>query len=210
MKNKKRLLSHKEILPVDSNSGTALTIRFVKECISERSWTSKNLSIAVTSLRHLLAFAVLLSGFTSLACFGQTVTVRIINAGNGKPVAAHKILVSGIRGSSETPDEARRKLAAKHPSPDLTLLTDAQGRVQFDLPNAPPADFYVRAVLRSPVWDCSCLITVPTEKLMRKGLWIGPHDDSSVQPQPGEILLRIRPTALWQRVFWPFLVDLSF
>jgi hypothetical protein len=37
-----------------------------------------------------------------------------------------------------------------------------------------------------------------------------PHDDASIQPQPGEILFRIRPTALWVRMFWPFLVDRPF
>src|SRR5271156_1908724 len=74
----------------------------------------------------------------------------------------------------------------------------------------PPTNFFVRAVLRPPVWDCSCLVTVPTDELKRKGLWIGPHDDASIQPQPGEILFRIRPTALWVRVFWPLLVDRPF
>jgi hypothetical protein len=170
----------------------------------------RNLRIGLTSLRHALGLAVLLSGFVSFACFGQTVTVRIVNAGNGKPVAAQKILVTGIKGNGDTPDEARRKLIAKHTSPDVTLITDAQGRVRFDLPPAPPANFYVRAVLRPPVWDCSCLVTVPTEELMRKGLRVGPHDDASIQPQPGEILFRIRPTALLVRAFWPFLVDRPF
>ena len=170
----------------------------------------KNLSIGLASLRHALGLAVLLSGFVSFACFGQTVTVRIVNAGDGTPVAAQKVLVSGMNGNGDTPDEARRKLIAKHLSPDATLVTDAQGRVRFDLPTAPPANFYVRAVLRPPVWDCSCLVTVPTEELMRTGLWVGSHNDTSIQPQPGEILFRIRPTSLWVRVFWPFLVDRPF
>jgi len=170
----------------------------------------RNISIGLTILRHALGLAVLLSGFVSFTCFGQTVTVRIVNAENGKPVAAQKILVSGIEGNGDTPDEARRRLIAKHTSPDMTLVTDAQGRVRFDLPTVPPTNFFVRAVLRPPVWDCSCLVTVPTDELKRKGLWIGPHDDASIQPQPGEILFRIRPTALWVRVFWPFLVDRPF
>jgi len=170
----------------------------------------RNLSIGLTGHRHVLGLVVLLSGFVSYACFGQTVTVRIINAGNGKPVAAQKILVAGIKGDGDTRDEARQKLIAKHTSPDLTLVTDAEGRVRFDLPTAPPASFYVRAVLRPPVWDCSCLVTVQTEELMRKGLWVGPRDDTSTQPQPGEILFRIRPTAGWVRVFWPLLVDRPF
>ena len=113
--------------------------------------TMKNLSIGLASLRHALGLAVLLSGFVSFACFGQTVTVRIVNAGDGTPVAAQKVLVSGVNGNGDTPDEARRKLIAKHLSPDATLVTDAQGRVRFDLPTAPPANFYVRAVLRPPV-----------------------------------------------------------
>jgi hypothetical protein len=170
----------------------------------------RNSSIGLMSLRHVLGLAFFLSGFVSCVCFGQTVTVRIVNAADGKPVAAQKILVSGTKGNGDTPDEARRKLIAKHTSPDETLVTDAQGRVHFDLPTVPPANFYVRAVLRPPVWDCSCVVTVPTEELLRKGLRVGSHDDASIQPQPGEILFRIRPTALWVRMFWPFLVDRPF
>jgi hypothetical protein len=74
----------------------------------------------------------------------------------------------------------------------------------------PPAYFYVRAVLPPPVWDCRCVVTVSTEELLRKELWVGSHDDAPIQLQPGEILFRIRPTALWVRVFWPFLVDRPF
>jgi hypothetical protein len=170
----------------------------------------KNLSIGLTILRFVPALAVFLSGFVGFACSAQTVTVRIINAADDKPVAAQKILISGIKGNGDTPDEARQKLIAKHTSPDVTLVTDAQGRVQFDLPSVPPANFYVRAVLRAPVWDCSCLVTVPTEELFRKGLWVGSHDDDSIRLQPGEILFRIHPTAMWVRVFWPFLVDRRF
>jgi hypothetical protein len=170
----------------------------------------RNLSIGLASVRHLLGLVVFLSGCGSFACFGQTVTVRIVNAENGKPVAAQRILVSGIKGNGATPDEARRKLIAKPTSPDATLVTDTQGRVQFDLPTTPPANFYVRAVLRPPVWDCSCVVTVSTEELLRKGLLVGTHDDASIHPQPGEILFCVHPTALWVRVFWPFLVDRHF
>src|ERR1700733_2365761 len=101
----------------------------------------RNLPFRLTSLRKVLGLAVLFSGFVSFACFGQTVTVRIVNARGGQSVAAHTILVSGIKGNADTPDETRRKLIAKHTPPDLTLVTDAQGRVRFDLPAAPPANF---------------------------------------------------------------------
>jgi hypothetical protein len=170
----------------------------------------RNLSIGLT-IRHALGLAFFLSGFVGFACFGQIVTVRVVNAADGKPVAAQKILISGIKGTGDTPGEARQKLLAKHASPDATLVTEAEGRVQFDLPTVPPTKFYVRAMLRPPVWDCSsCLVTVSTEELVRKGLWVGLHDDASVQLQPGEILFRMRPTPLWARVFWPFLVDRPF
>ncbi len=210
MKKETKFPSPNEVSSLDLNLVTARAIRFLKEYFSPRSWTSRRLSIGLEGLRLVLKLAILLSGSATLACFAQTVTVRIVNAADGKPVAAKEVLISGIKGNGETRDEARRKLVRKHTSPDLTLVTDARGRVQFDLPNAPPAEFYVRAVLRPPVWDCTCLVTVPTEELMRKGFWVGAHNDSSVQAQHGEILFRIRPTALWVRVFWPFLVDRPF
>src|SRR5271156_1908723 len=81
----------------------------------------RNISIGLTILGHALGLAVLLSGFVSFTCFGQTVTVRIVNAENGKPVAAQKILVSGIEGNGDPPDELLRPRSATSSSLGLQL-----------------------------------------------------------------------------------------
>jgi hypothetical protein len=167
----------------------------------------KNDVLRRSSSHQLLRLALFLSGAIGSTCFGQTVTVRLINATDGRPVGGEKVLVSGIKGGGDTREEALHKLIRKPTSPDLTLITDAQGAIQFDLPKAPPTDFYVRADLHHPAWDCTCFVMISTEKVMHNGVLFGPHEDTTIQPQPGEILFRLRPTPVWMRVFWPFLVD---
>jgi hypothetical protein len=58
----------------------------------------------------------------------------------------------------------------KHAAPDMRLVTDANGEAHFDLPNRAPDHFYVHAELDGPVWDCTCLVRVVTEEVLRKGL----------------------------------------
>jgi hypothetical protein len=209
MKKEEKLISPNEVSSVASNSVTARAIRFLKECFSERSWTSRNLSIGLTSLRHVLGLAVLLSGFTSLACFGQTVQIRIVNVANERPVTKQKITVAGISGKEDSQQEARRKLITKPTTPDLRLVTDDNGDAQFELPKPAPLHFYVRAELSGPLWDCSCLVRVSTEEVIQKGVMFsfeGLRNKPRIQPKPGEILFRLRATSRWVRVLWPLLI----
>jgi|SRR5271168_1417261 len=174
-----------------------------------------DVAIHSTRRRYLLGFALLVVGSANLTCFGQTITVRLIKATDGSPVARHKVLVAGISGNGVTPEEALRRLVTKPSTPELSLVTDAQGEVQITLPKPAPAYFYVRAVLSPHVWDCICLLRVSTEDAIQKGLLFDSHDGRSrsgrsVRPKAGEITLRLRPNPLWVRVFWPLLVDHPF
>lgn len=167
----------------------------------------------LTSRRYIWFFALLLLPCVNTTCFGQTVKIRIVNASNESPVKKQKVSVSGISGKEETQEEAHRKLLTKPTTPDLRLVTDAQGEAQFELPKTAPAYFYVRAELSGPVWDCTCLVRVSTEGVMQKGFMVSPHEDEgsgskpSIRLKPGEILFRLRPTPWWVRVLWPLLID---
>lgn len=117
----------------------------------------------LTSRRFVSFFALLLLPCVNTTCFGQTVRIRLVNVANLRPVKKQTIAVSGIIGKEETRREADRKLLTKPLTPDLRVVTDAEGEAQFELPKPAPAHFYVRAELSGPVWDCPCLASVSTE-----------------------------------------------
>jgi hypothetical protein len=163
--------------------------------------------------RYIWCFALLLLPCASTACFGQTVKIRIVNATNENPVKNQKVSISGISGKGDTQEQDRRKLLTKPTTPDLRLITDANGEAQFELPKPAPDSFYVRAELGVPLWDCTCLVRVSTEEVMQKGFMTtsrgnkGSPTDRSIHSKPGEILFRLRPTPGWVRILWPLLID---
>jgi len=169
---------------------------------------NEKVSAELTSCRYIWFFALLLLPCIDTACFGQTVKIRIVNATNESPAKSHTVSISGISGNGDTEAEEKRKLLTKPTTPDLRLVTDANGEVQFELPKPAPAYFFVRPELSAPVWDCTCLLRVSTEELMQKGLvtrnaYAG--GNPSIQSKPGEILFRLKPLPLWARVLWPLL-----
>jgi hypothetical protein len=174
---------------------------------------NKKLSSNFTSRRSIWFFALFLFPFISMTCPGQTVRVRIVDSTNERPLDKQKVSVSGINGKERTQEEARRRLITKPTTPDLRIVTDAQGEAQFELPKPVPAYIYVRAEVSGPLWDCTCLLRVSTEELIQKGFVVTTDDNESsrrkspIQPNPGEILLRLRPTPWWMRVLWPLLID---
>jgi hypothetical protein len=126
--------------------------------------------------------------FPYAACFGQTITIHVVNVTNGHPLSKQHISISGL------PD-----------SPELRLVTDPNGKVQFELPKPTPIHFAVRADLSPDShWYCSCVTFVTAEEVIQKGLIAGPDDKVHVvQPTPGEILFRARPTPWWVRLLYP-------
>jgi len=156
---------------------------------------------------------LLLVLFFGPSSFGQSVTIRIVNATNGTPIRNQKISISGINGDSSKPDEQRHKLLTKPTTPDLQLVTDDMGEANFQLPNPARANFFVRPELKAQVWDCVCLSEVSTEEVMQKGIvvWNAYAEvrgaKPSPQPRPGEILFHLRPNPMWVRVLWPLLID---
>jgi hypothetical protein len=130
-------------------------------------------------------------------CFGQTVKIRLINVTTGSPLPKQQVSVAGFDGKDH-PDK-----------PDLRLVTDANGEVQFELPRPIPAHFAVRADLSDSHWYCDCAAFVTTAEVMQTGFMTRPpdeavaHTQTSWQLKPGDILFRARPTPWWVRVLYP-------
>jgi hypothetical protein len=160
----------------------------------------------------ILRVAILLSFFVNPACVGQTVSVRLVNLTNERPVRNQRIYVSGISGIGAVNESAERlKLINKPLTPDLNLVTDSMGSVEFDLPKPAPAHFYIRAALSGPHWDCTCLVRISTEEVVQKGRAVlgavleRGKPKPPIEPKPGEVLFLLRPTPLWVRLLWPLL-----
>jgi len=167
---------------------------------------------------HLRIGTTFVSGFVvallaggNIACFGQTVIIRIVNVTNKGPVRDRHVYISGITGKTLSETDERRELLTKPFSPELRLVTDANGQAQFELPKPAPDHFYVRAVLSDSHWDCTCLARVSTEEMIQRGHMVtSPYAarnpaTTSIQPKPGEILFGLRPLPLWMRILWPML-----
>jgi hypothetical protein len=163
--------------------------------------------------RRVWLFAPLLLSLVGTESAAQTVKIHLVNSTNGSPVTNLKIFVFGVSGKANAQPEDPQKLLDKHATPDVRLVTDSNGEAHFDLPNPAPDHFYIHAELAGPVWDCTCLVRVVTEEVLRKGQTISNSPGGlspgsfSTQPEPGEIVFRLKPTPWWVRVFWPLLVD---
>jgi hypothetical protein len=156
-----------------------------------------------------LRIIVLFLSCVNAVCFSQTVLISIVNVTNGRPVRNRPVYIAGISGKISSDLDERRKLLTKPATPELLLVTDANGEAHFELPNPAPAYFYVRAVLSDAHWDCTCLVRVSTEEVVRKGfMTISPYAEhkpsaKSIQPKPGEVLFGLRPTPWWWRILYP-------
>jgi hypothetical protein len=166
----------------------------------------------VTCSGHIPRITVLFLSCVNAVCFGQTVSVRLVNLTDESPVSNQRLYVSGISGKAAINEEDERlKLTKKPFTADLSLVTDTMGRAEFDLPKPAPAYFYIRAALSGPDWDCTCLVRVSTEEVVQKGFVVlSPYAAKAkptppIQPKSGEVLFALRPTPFWVRFLWPLL-----
>jgi hypothetical protein len=167
------------------------------------------LRMAPRRTRELCLTLILLSCL-SPAGFAQTITIRIVNLTNKKPVKNVLIYVSGITEKAADERDQGRRIVAKPIDAELRLPTGANGEASLSLPKPPPERFYIRASLSGPHWDCTCLVRVVTEEVMRSGLVVmSPYahrrSERPIPPRPGEVFLGLKPTPWWVRVFWPVL-----
>ena len=138
--------------------------------------------------------------------FGQRVTIRVIDL-HGKPFKNKQVYISGLSAQAASKHDERLRLTGKPIRADLSLLTDSNGETPVDLPNPVPTYVYVRPVFSQRVWDCTCLVSVPTDKLLQEGyIRISSEQKKprpSIQPKTGEILFVMVRTPLWWQLLYP-------
>ena len=159
-----------------------------------------------------LQITILFLSCVNAVCFGQRVSIRLVNLTNDSPVGNQRVYISGISGTAINERDERLKLIIKPFTADLILVTDTAGRAGFDLPKPAPAYFYIRAALSGPHWDCTCLVRVSTEEVVQGGrVVLSPYaakgkPKPAIQPKSGEILFALRPMPWWVRFLWPLLM----
>ena len=136
------------------------------------------------------------------SCLAQTVTIRVVNANDGRPLQGQPVSVSLLYGKGET-------TPAKYDA-NLSLQTDANGEARFVLPKPAPLHVSAQVHLVSEHWRCGCSVLVATDELVRNGI-VGPlpgagsgSRTASLKAVPGEILFVARPLSFWERLLYPF------
>jgi len=136
-------------------------------------------------------------------CFAQAVTIRVINAADGRPLKKQPVSFSLLYDKGE-------KTPANYES-SLSGETDANGEVQFRISEPVPAHFSAMVHLTSEHWRCGCWVMALTQDLIQKGIE-GPQpsaksekSDAAVKAVPWEILILARPFPFFERLLYPFL-----
>ena len=153
------------------------------------------------AFRYLALVLLLWLGPT---CLAGEVTVRIINAGDGRPLQNQPVSVSLLYEKGEaTPTKYDANLA---------LQTDASGEARFVLPQPSPAHLAVRVGIDSGRWHCGCNVLAVTQDVMQKGILTSTASASEskrspdlAKAVPGEIRFIVRPLSFFERLLAPLL-----
>lgn len=146
-----------------------------------------------------LVFAALLS--LGYSCLAQTVTIRVVNADNGRPLRDQQVDVSLLYQGGEAVPESY--------DAHLNFHTDANGEVRFVLPSPAPGHLSARVDLNPGHWHCACGSLASAGELVRNGIVSrrppGGREKSAVPVNaiPGEILFLARPLSFWMRLLYP-------
>ena len=138
------------------------------------------------------------------ACLAEEVTIRVINASDGRPLQNQSISVSLLYEKAEA-------VPTKYDA-NLTLRTDASGQARFVLPQPPPGHLAVRVDLDFGRWHCGCNVLAVTQDVIQKGILDSAalSSESKGSPDlakvvPGEIRFIVRPLSFFERLMGPLL-----
>jgi hypothetical protein len=154
--------------------------------------------------RHLAAFLLLWVG---PFCLAQAITIRVIDARDGRPLLKQAVSVSFLYDKKYDKEIPQKRPAA------LNFETDSNGEAHFKLPEPVPAHFSAQARLDESRWKCACGILGSTDDLLRKGAgWpvATTHSKKSADlfnPVPGGILFVARPLSFFERLFYPIMKE---
>lgn len=132
-------------------------------------------------------------------CFAQELTIRVVNAKDGKPLPKESVTVQFL-GQAAAP-------------PPLQLHTDQTGNARFEVPTPSPKVLSVRVVLTSEHWHCACLVMTETAKVVRDGVTQAPPSKdeppsrSNLIAKPGEIVIVARSFTLLEKLLYPLIKE---
>ena len=138
-------------------------------------------------------------------CFAQVVTVRVINAANGRPLQKQHVSVSLLYDGGQKPPPRSEAI--------VTLDTDANGEARFTLPQPAPLHMSALVRLTSEHWVCGCRVLAATADVIQMGIVDSvPGGKSkkaaaSLKAAPGEILFVARPFSFFERLLYPFVKE---
>jgi hypothetical protein len=95
----------------------------------------------------------------------------------------------------------------------LTLTTDAEGQVEFTLPN--PAPGHLSAHITLPqTWTCQCMVLAKTQEIVDQGITAVNGSNGGAKStlpfpkaSPKEILFLAHPASFWERLLYPLEKD---
>jgi|HubBroStandDraft_6_1064221.scaffolds.fasta_scaffold561427_1 hypothetical protein len=133
-------------------------------------------------------------------CFGQMITIRVINQKDGQPLQKAQVSLSLLyEQGAKTPAHYESVLRAE---------TDTYGKAEFSLPEPSPTHIFVQVKLNSGYWRCACAALVMTQDVLNKGMTVDPtHDakpDKAQQARAGEIFFYAQPLTFFERLLYPF------
>jgi hypothetical protein len=135
-------------------------------------------------------------------CYGQAITIRIINAKNGQPLPKEHVSLSPLYSGSETKPAKYDAVQA--------LDTDAAGVARFVLPKPAPEHLSVVVHMNSEHWHCVCDLPalVLTKELIEKGIVEGGDLSSPGKTKtaaPWEMIFVARPYTIFEILLAPLL-----
>jgi len=168
---------------------------------------SEAMIVTGTDMASFLRFFV----FVLLLCLGpvclaQELTVRLINAANGRPLQKQPVSVSFLYDKRYD-----KSIPAKYDAV-LNFETDVNGEAHFVLPIPPPAHFSAQVRVDWSRWHCGCGILGSTDDLIGKGI-VGPvratdsTTSAAFKAVPGQVLFVARPLSFFERLIYPILKE---
>jgi hypothetical protein len=149
------------------------------------------------TLPGLMPFAVVL--FLSSFCSAQQVTIRVVNSGDRQPLPGWKVDVYYV---NQTEGNGALQ-GSQH------LQTDADGAVQFTLPQSVPdvltVDAFPQVKEQVEKWY-PCSVRAETAVVVQKGIQSKPcaagiTAHGKVRANPGQILILAERVTLWDRIW---------
>jgi len=166
--------------------------------ITKGAWAKeRKLSVAIRGtlpgMTRLFAAVLFLAG----SCFAQQLTIRVVNSGDGRPLPGWTVDVYFV---SQTQGNGAIVGALHH------LQTDADGAVQFTLPQSVPdvltVNAYPQTEKQAEKWYPT-MIKGETAVVVQKGIQSkGIRAHGKVKANPGQILVLAKRETLWDRVMF--------